>query len=66
MKSIDTLVHSINENVHNLSKYAQDHPVAIDHVHFDDHPVLRDKVETQNNIYGELKSEFMEYLRHAM
>ena len=63
---IDTLLHDINAHEHQISQRAKDHPVAIDHVHFEDHPELRDKVQTQNKLYAELKTEFMEYLRHAM
>ena len=63
---IDTLVHEINEHEHALVQRTKDNPTAIDHVHFEDHPLIRDKAETQNKIFSELKSAFMDYLRHAM
>jgi hypothetical protein len=63
---LDTLIHDINAHEQTIIEQAKDHPVAIDHVHFKDHPELRDKVETQNKLYTELKTEFLNYLRHAM
>ena len=42
----DILLHEVNEHVSELSEFAQDHPVAIDHVHFTDHSGFRDKMDT--------------------
>lgn len=63
---IDTLEAKINKHEKELSHYAIEHPVAIDHVHFSDHSSLRDDINTQRNIYGDLKSDFFKFLAHAM
>ncbi len=63
---IDTLLHNINEQQHALSTFAHDHPVAIDHVHFEDHVDMRKEVEDQNRIYNELKKEYFRFLTVAM
>lgn len=63
---VDTLVHDVNAHEHELSRFAKENPVAIDHVHFKDHAKLRGEVETQRKLYGELKSEFMRFLTETM
>jgi DNA-binding protein len=63
---IDILLHDINIHQDELIKEAKNNPVAIDHVHFDDHGDMREKVETQNKMYAELKEEFMRLLSIAM
>lgn len=63
---LDTLIHNINEEEHNLSEKAKANPVAIDRVYFDDHVEMRDQVETQLKLYSELKTEYLEFLRDAM
>jgi len=49
-----------------LAHQAQEHPIAIDHVLFADHTKLRDQVETFDKIYGELKVEFVLFLKNWM
>lgn len=63
---LDELFHDINAHEEELSSFAQDHPVAIDHVHFNDHGGLRDKVETQRKIYADFKQNFFRYLTETM
>ncbi len=63
---VDQLLHTIKEEELNLAKFAKDHPIAVDHVYFNDHDALRDKVETQNHIYMETRKEFMNFLRQTM
>ncbi len=63
---IDILKHDVRKHESQLVKYAQDHPVAIDHVHFNDHGDLRDRMETQRKIYSDLKSEFYSFLSKNM
>lgn len=63
---LDTLMHDIAGHEDGLVQFAHDHPVAMDHVHFEDHGGLRDKVETQRDMFGNLKKEFMRFLTHVM
>ena len=63
---LDILFHEINEHESQLTKVAHDNPIASDHVHFDDHTGLRDKVETQRKIYAEFKEEYFRYLTKTM
>lgn len=63
---IDTLLHDLGLHENKLSKYAIEHPTAIDHVHFDDHGGMRAAIERQLSIYDQLKNEFMRFLTKAM
>lgn len=63
---IDILKHDVRKHESQLVKYAQDHPIAIDRVHFDDHTGLRDRMETQRKIYADLKTEFYTFLSRNM
>ena len=63
---IDTLLHDIGVQENKLVAYAISHPIAIDHVHFEDHIGMRDAIETQQSIYDQLKKEFMRFLTVAM
>lgn len=63
---IDTLQHEINNKERELSNFAKENPIASNHVHFDDHSVLRDKVESQLEIYKGLKKKFMRFLTETM
>lgn len=63
---LDQLIHDINTHEHTLSTYAKEHPVAIDHVHFDDHGGLRGKIKVQGEIHAEFKANFLRYLTEYM
>ena len=63
---IDTLNHDINEQVHKLSAFAAAHPVAIDHVHFEDHTEMRERNEDQSRMFNKLRKEYMRFLTTAM
>jgi len=63
---VDTLVHDINAHEHELSDFAQEHPIALDHVHFDDHTSLRSKMESQRTIYADFKQQYFRYLTETM
>jgi len=65
-EKLDELIHDINKHESGLSKYAKEHPVAIDHVHFDDHGGLRDRMDRQREIYTGMKKEFFDFLRKTM
>lgn len=63
---IDELRHDIKQHENYLQQYASEHPVAIDHVLFKDHAGLRDRVNTFEKLYHELKAEFMRWLADRM
>ena len=63
---IDTLIHDINEHEHKLSNRAEANPVAIDHVHFDDHTEFRGRIESQMKIYDDMKKGYLRFLTEAM
>ena len=59
--AIDELLHDINLHEKEIAKYAKEHPVAIDHVLFNDHTPLRDRIQTNRKMMDELKREFNRY-----
>lgn len=63
---IDMLKKDVKNHEKAIAHQAEDNPVAIDHVHFNDHTSLRDKMDTQREIYGELKGEYYNFLSKAM
>ncbi|HFB99861.1 MAG TPA: hypothetical protein ENJ53_03555 [Phaeodactylibacter sp.] len=63
---VDKLKHDIKAKENTLVDYAIAHPVAINHVHFSDHVSLRDRMETQEKIYNDLKGEFFRYMTEVM
>ncbi|MFZ1705361.1 MAG: hypothetical protein WAT79_13515 [Saprospiraceae bacterium] len=63
---IDVLKKDVKRHEKQISEYAQEHPVAINHIHFDDHTSLRDRMETQREIYTELKNEYFKFLSKTM
>jgi hypothetical protein len=63
---IDELRHDIKAGENLLAKAAKAHPVAIDHRYFTDHTELRDRFQTFEKIYRELKAEFHRWLTRHM
>lgn len=61
-EQLDILSHNIRKQEQLLAQYAQEHPVAIDHVLFKDHKDLREQNETFNRLFRELKTEFNAFL----
>lgn len=61
-EQIDIIIHLINEHEQWLSKFAKEKPIAIEHVNFADHIVLRDKAETFKKLYLELKNDFLRFV----
>lgn len=61
---IDRLKHDINKRETELSDFAQEHPVAIDRVHFDDHEELRDRMHDFRNLFAELKKNYFKFVMH--
>lgn len=62
----DTIEHDIRGHEQELADYAEDHPIAIDHKYFDDHTGLRDQVESERRIFGDLKVEFSKFLAKSL
>lgn len=60
---IEELNHDIREYEHSLSEYAEEHPIAVDHVYFRDHDGLRDRMNQFKQIYQNLKDRFMTFLQ---
>lgn len=63
---IDEINHHIGVHAQELAKYAEENQTAIDRKYFEDHPGLRDKVETERKLFAELKEETLEYLAKVL
>lgn len=60
------LIHDTKAHEDFLSAYAQEHPVAIDHVSFSDHINLRERVFRFREIFSSVKQDFMRWLVKVM
>ncbi len=60
------LSHEIKEHESALADYAEEFPIAIDHVHFDDHKEVRGKMARFTVLYAEFKAEFMRFIAKWM
>jgi hypothetical protein len=58
---ISELKHRIKKHEKFLADYAEKHPIAVDHVHFQDHSGLRDDIDRFRELYYELKAEFNQF-----
>ena len=58
---VDELVHHINSHESSLAHQAEEHPIAVDHLHFKDHTDLREKMTRFSTLYAEFKKEFMRF-----
>ncbi|MBK8886274.1 MAG: hypothetical protein IPN46_06835 [Saprospiraceae bacterium] len=63
---IDLLKKDVKNHEKAIALQAEDNPVAINHVYFNDHTGLRDKMDTQRQIYRELKSTYYNFLSKSM
>ena len=63
---VDILKHDINLHEQALARFAEENQVAIDHKHFEDHPDLRDRIETERKMFGELKDDLTKFLAKTM
>ena len=61
-EQLDILNHEVTVHEQWLAKYAQAHPVAVDHVLFADHKKMHEGMEMFDKIYAELKTEFNKFL----
>lgn len=55
---LNNLKNTIRKHEQSLAEFAQDHPIAVDHVHFKDHSDLREKIDRFRELYQEMKHEF--------
>lgn len=62
----DVIRHEIKQAENHIEKYAKEHPIALDHVHFVNHHHLVDQMETYRKLYHEMKEDFMKFLAKWM
>lgn len=65
-QAVHDLIHDIKHHEKAMSQYANEHPVALDHVLFNDHTPIRSRMETTREIMNDLKREYQAYLRKWM
>jgi chromosome segregation ATPase len=63
---IDELRHDIKQHENFLERETSERPTAVDHRLFGDHGELRERMETFERLYGELKHELHRWLAHRM
>lgn len=63
---IDGLLNDIQQSEKELSEFAKENPIASDEIKMKDHAKMRDKVETQNKMYAEMKQDFVRFLAKTM
>lgn len=63
---IDYLLHDIQVHEDKIVDRTVENPVAIDHVHFEDHSKQREDIDAQSRIFSDLKTEYMDFLRKSM
>lgn len=63
---VSELRHDIKKQESFLAHYAEDHPIAVDHVYFNDHADLREKMVRFTTLYAEFKGEFMRFIAKWM
>ena len=66
LEVIDTLKHDTQSTEHTLAVYAESHIEDVNKEFFGDHATLRERVETQRKLYGELKTNFLNFLRNVL
>lgn len=64
--NLDELIHDLEQHEHELSKFAEANPIAVDHVLFEDHVPMRERVDTNRDIINDLKKEYQRYLAKWM
>lgn len=63
---IDETRHDVKQAENQLEKFAKEHPIASDHVYFDDHTNLRESMNTFRDIYNDLKKDYLRFLAKWM
>ena len=63
---VGELRHTIKAHETSLAHYAEEHPIAIDHVYFTDHQGLRERMARFATLYAPFKAEFMNFIAKWM
>ncbi len=63
---IDETRHDVKQAENQLELFAHDHPIASDHIYFDDHGSLRESMNIFRDIYTDLKKNFLRFLAKWM
>jgi hypothetical protein len=63
---VGELRHTIKTHETSLAHYAEEHPIAIDHVYFTDHQGLRERMTRFTALYTPFKAEFMNFIAKWM
>jgi len=63
---IDHFIHDIEKHEESLANYAKDNIVALNRKYFDDHPELREEVETERKLFNDLKEKIKDFLAKTM
>jgi hypothetical protein len=59
---IDELMHEINVQESSIVAFAKANPTALDHRSFNDHAILRDKMDSFHKLFQELREEFNRFI----
>ena len=59
---IDELRHDMKQHENELERESKEHPVALEHRTYKDHTELRERYQTFERLYKELKGEFQQWL----
>lgn len=62
----DILKHDISKHEQELARFAEENQTAIDRKYFEDHPDLREKVQMERKLFGELKDELKVFLAKSL
>lgn len=65
-EQIDILNHDIKQHESQLEAAVLHNPTAVDHQKFSDHPEQRDRVETFEKMFNELRGELIRFLSKWM
>jgi len=63
---IDVLKKDVKKHEKIIAEQANHKLIAIEHIHFEDHKSVRDRMDIQRKIYSELKTEYFEFLTKTM
>ena len=62
----DIIKHDIVKHEQELARFAEENQTAIDRKYFEDHPNLRERVQTERKLFTELKDELKEFLAKSL
>ncbi len=63
---IDEMRHDVKQHENMLEREIKERPVAVDHRLFNDHTELRERMETFERLYKDLKKELFRWLEARM